>query len=417
MGFSVLKSFPKARRHPLHAYFFPLLFLKFLGTVAFLWVFYRHYPGNDSARYLYDALFLAEQAKGEPLRFWQFCVGSEIRVGIDWLLAMYNQNPRGVFVVKLLTALLWLGVPNGTALHFVLSGFAFWGSWQLSRSVLHYFPAQRKAVLCSFFLYPTLIFWTGGVLKEPLFWGAWAAGSAFLLAWYMEKRWRWRYLFVLPLFGLVLKVKFYFFGLSFFFFALAFFFRFFPELTKKRYWAIPLLFGALLLVMGQLHPWLSPKVAVETLVENHRVHLRASSPGGYAVYEGIAEGSYAALLTNAPKALFTGLFRPLPSGGGVRNWVAGVESLLLLGLFGVAFYFSLLRKRHLFFFQQKEEVKVLYLCAWGYVLCAACLIALSTPNFGALVRYRVGWGGLFVFLVCVSLPKSKKTIKSALLSG
>jgi hypothetical protein len=116
------------------------------------------------------------------------------------------------------------------------------------------------------------------------------------------------------------------------------------------------------------------------------------------------DGSVTSMLINSPWALLSGLFRPMiGEGQGFLGFAASLENFLLLILFVTSFLN--LKKM----FTSSHQIILLAVVSYCVVLCV--FLALSTPNFGTLSRYRVGLLPFFVFLVAYRNPLVDWTFK------
>jgi hypothetical protein len=103
------------------------------------------------------------------------------------------------------------------------------------------------------------------------------------------------------------------------------------------------------------------------------------------------------VLYQAPKALISGLFRPfLWEAWNVFQVLVAVENLILAALFLT----SIPRWKEIF----TGGNSLLVLSVLVYVVLLCVFLALSTPNFGTLVRYRVGFLPFFVLLMSINNP-------------
>jgi hypothetical protein len=104
-----------------------------------------------------------------------------------------------------------------------------------------------------------------------------------------------------------------------------------------------------------------------------------------------------AVLVNAPQAFFASLFRPMPWEADVPFKIAAsVENvvLLLLTLAALTKIPYAVGSRHRF----------LLFSTMVYITLLAVFLALSSPNLGTLVRYRVGFLPFFVLIITANNP-------------
>ena len=103
---------------------------------------------------------------------------------------------------------------------------------------------------------------------------------------------------------------------------------------------------------------------------------------------------------NLPKALYMGLFAPLPwQAKNAWQWLAALENIALLILITYSM-FRLWKQRKALAHQLSAKAP-LWWASLVYTLGLVVLMALAAPNFGTLVRYKVGW--LMVLLPLLGL--------------
>jgi hypothetical protein len=103
------------------------------------------------------------------------------------------------------------------------------------------------------------------------------------------------------------------------------------------------------------------------------------------------------VVRNLPQALFSGLFRKLPwESRNVLQLISSIENLLLLML-------TLAALRNITSLPVTRDRLLLFtVLTYCLVLCA--FLALSTPNYGTLSRYRIGFLPFFVLLILLENP-------------
>ena len=142
------------------------------------------------------------------------------------------------------------------------------------------------------------------------------------------------------------------------------------------------------------------------IVTNYEAFTAKSDPDEFIHYENLTS-SWLSILKNMPKAIFSGLFRPLPGDGhSWLSWLAKIEHILIL-LLAFAALWRLPG-------QLNYKKRLLLLAAITYCMVLAGFLALSAPNFGTLIRYKVGFLPIFIVLITFQNPLIKK-IKSMVL--
>jgi hypothetical protein len=165
-----------------------------------------------------------------------------------------------------------------------------------------------------------------------------------------------------------------------------------------RILTLPVLFAVLFLGLlvavnsiGDSFGKFSPEKALNTVVITQEDLIRGQYGTNYFDV-GAIEPTWSSVLSKFPQATFAGLFRPmLIESRSVLMLVSGLENSLLLFLFlyilyrsRVVHFIALLRKNPL--------LQMCYVFAIGY----AFMIGVTTPNFGALVRFKIPMVPLFL---------------------
>jgi hypothetical protein len=143
---------------------------------------------------------------------------------------------------------------------------------------------------------------------------------------------------------------------------------------------------------------------MEVIVSNYNIFQSISAPEDLIHY-GALEPTPISLLKNAPLALFSGFFRPFITE--VHNPLqvfSALENLILLFFLGSA----ILGVKKII--TTRYRMLLFSIVAYSMVLCI--FLALSTPNFGTLSRYRVGFLPFLVFLLTIENPLVVKLMRS-----
>jgi hypothetical protein len=100
------------------------------------------------------------------------------------------------------------------------------------------------------------------------------------------------------------------------------------------------------------------------------------------------------LARSSPLALVSGIFRPfITEAHGLLQWLGALENLILLFLF----LFALPGVKKIG--TNKNRLLLFSVIAYISILCI--FLALSTPNFGTLSRYRVGFLPFLVYVLTI----------------
>lgn len=191
-----------------------VLIVKLLAGLG-LWAIYHYYytyrETGDAFRYFDDAMILHSSLGDDPVVFWRFLFGLDLR---DPALSEYssrlrawysaynygvaNDNPT-VVRVNMLIALVSFGYYHVHTIF--MSFFSLIGGIGIYRFLADRIERGRRILFLACMLIPGVLFWSSGVLKEPLLFLALG-----LTLWALKKitEAKWTFLFPLVIFGLFL---------------------------------------------------------------------------------------------------------------------------------------------------------------------------------------------------------------------
>lgn len=149
-----------------------------------------------------------------------------------------------------------------------------------------------------------------------------------------------------------------------------------------------------LAIATSLHPNFSPQRFFRVITDNHEAFKAISSPTSLVHFHDL-QPTFMSILKNTPTALFSGLFRPFVwEAENILALMMSIENLIVLFLAAVAL--ASIRKM----IYSKDGVLIFSVIV--YVFFLAVFLCLSTPNFGTLSRYRVGYYPFFVFVLLLT---------------
>jgi hypothetical protein len=396
---------------PLRGYFFPALALKLAAGVGLGLVYTYHYTyGGDTFLYHREASAVADWARMQPLPYLRFLGSGPLTDAATAAQVSTLSQPRALVMVKLLSGLHLL-TGNGYWLSGAwLSLFSFWGMWSLAHRLAESFPATRHAAAVGFLCFPSVVFWSAGILKETVAMGVIGFAGAWLLRYWPTQRpgitWGGigRSLALAAGLGVLWQLKFYYCAVL----VLCGAAGWLAHWTARRF-SIGTVAGQFLLFEGWvaglagaafLLPGLSLDGLLAGLAGNYEAHLRAHLADPALVYEGL-QPTLGSVGVHAPKALVVGLFRPfLWEAAGPLQAGVGLENGLLLAAFAGALV-ALLRGR------TRLGPPVLLLATLHYIVILAVLLALAAPNFGEISRYKVAFLPFFGYVVLAALWPGK----------
>lgn len=396
--------YQKAQAKPLRIFFIPALILK-LSAGILLGIIYRfYYTGGDTFNYFHDAVVYSDFALQSPSYFLKLLVRTDVPENLKGYF-IYAEHPRALITSKILSFFTLITRNNYWISGIYFSLFSFAGMWYLSNKIAVKYPDTKMAAAIGFLFFPSVIFWSAGIMKESLIMGA----LSFLFAYVLEnipdfKITIWKKSLLIIIFSFLLwQLKYYylavFLSVSFTTIcSLQLYFNtsIFRNKTLKLLMMWILLFCIFFGASTLLYPTLQIDNFLFFLLHTHDNIYANSSPENLIHYNNL-NADYRSLLRNLPLAFFSGLFRPaIWEINSFLQIIPAIEHLFIL-----LSTILVIRKLK----DPISEINIILLFSIIiYILLLAILMAFAAPNFGTLIRYKVGFLPFFVYLVCIDNP-------------
>lgn len=403
----IIKYIRKLHSDPLfvNAYYYLLSFKVTAGLVLGV-LYFSYYKGEgDTVYYFHSFDFLSKAFYSNWEEYMKLIFLGEVSLGLKDG-PMFFLDLRAYTFVRIISPIYILSGSNYWICSIYLSIFSFSGLWILSNSLIKLYKLKPLAVLISFFIFPSVVFWSSGIIKESLIIGVMCIIITIVLnlANHKKKMIALR-IFVFVIFSCILfYIKFYYFAVLFSVltpYALIKYFTYNVGFLKKyefyslSFFLLSLLFMAF--IASYSYPLLHFNKIFGALYLNYSITLEHSSILNSYTFEGLSSDPVS-FLSHIPKALFYGLFSPfLWQCKSVITMVNGIENTILLILF-ITFLLTNFRKEKLV----KIDIEVISLVV--YVATLAIFMAFASPNWGSLVRYKVGYLPFFLLLILNNNP-------------
>lgn len=381
-----------SRQAPLREFYWPSLVFKLLAGWALGWIYFFYYRGGDTVAYHRDALTASELALRDFPMFLKFFFS----VAPDEIMDQfaYASQPRALMMAKATSIIYLISFRNYWLASLFFSFFSFAGMWFLSNRLVQRFSVHKAASALAFLFVPSVVFWSSGLLKESVMMGA----IGFLVSWFTDRNFS--VVKVVLCIGSILVVwflKYYYAAvLAAILVALAATYALMPKqlLHRKKYAGAAIFgsfFGLVILLTTLLHPNLNFDRILIVLVENYRTFEIVSPPENF-VNLGNLEPEWLVLAKISPLAVFSGLFRPFPWETPLFPGIlAGIENLVIAALSMVA----IVRMRR--FFPKRNYLYIA--AALVFISVMSFFLTVSTPNFGSLARYKVGFMPFYLVII------------------
>lgn len=346
------------------------LFLKIIAGIILGLIYYKYYQYGDTIIYFDLALKLSSKPLSEH---WEALIHTT-HLGLA-------SQPRVEFFIRLLSVFTRLAGGSYWISSCYLSLLSFFSSIYIVSTLIDVFPKLKIISIASFLFVPTVIFWSSGITKDTIGFVAFSIGVGFLLKTYKTgKFYPLDSLFSLISIVALFKIRHYllvswliFFGLL----SIGFLFK-----SGNKKWSVAIavvVLSGVAFLTQHIHPYLSINRIPLTLYENNREIIRKTRPANRIDLE-LTAPTWQEVFIHVPKAAYYGLFKPnLTDSTIIWGWLHRVENFILL----VLAIFSMLLA-----IVNRSSVDWVIWSGLGAILLLASMLALSTPNFGSLVRYK-----------------------------
>ena len=388
---------------PLRRLYWPLLFYKLAAGVCMGLLYTYYYTEGDTFSFFGDATRLAGLARDNPAEYVRFLWnGGEEH---PFWHVIDNRQSRSLFMVKGVSMVALVSGNNYWIATLYFSFFSFAGAWYLAKVTISQWRHTEGAALVAFLIYPSIVFWSSGIVKESLAVPCLFCMVAIFLKLWHRPRIRWVDWIVLLLCGWISwRLKYYYTSIFLSVACASLAVKYMNDIlqirrVKSRVLMWMLIFALFTTAATLLHPNFSLQVLPHVIADNYYAYEKAD--GAAIITFDDFRPTWASMLKHAPKALVSGLFRPFLWEA--DSWImlgAALENTILLAFSLWAF----VRRPRVF--AVKEPLLILALVA--FVVLLGILLPLSTPNFGTLSRYRIGYLAFFVFVLMLRNPMMRR---------
>ncbi|CAG5084283.1 hypothetical protein [Parvicella tangerina] len=406
----------KIGNNPEYKYFLTGLMFNVFAGLFFGAIYIFYYGGGDTISYYSSAIPLARLFWESPAEYVDVMLhSSEITENysrMEWEAFTFNvftnstgiplsfisHDPKSFMVCKLTSPLLILTGSSYFATTILISAITYIPMWLLYRRLLAHFPILLKELALAVIFIPSVAFWGSGIMKDSFT----LAGT--VLAVYsfdnlLDKKniniKKVGYTILLLMsFLIILWIKPYILNilipsLGIWIVALSL------KNVKNmifRFIVMPIVLvsgiGGSIFVLQSLGSSMD-KFALDKAIDTAQITQedlkREEQYGGNNFDIGELDGSIPNLLSKFPIATFAGLFRPtLLEVSSPVMLLSGLENFFLLGLLVLTLY----KIKFKLIWQLIKSTPVLAFC-FTFSILFAFMLGITTPNFGALVRFKI----------------------------
>ncbi|AFM02845.1 hypothetical protein Fleli_0365 [Bernardetia litoralis DSM 6794] len=443
-------------------YFLALIFKLFCGFLLYqLHLDFNILP--DLIAYQTDLTYLSDYFWNDTFNYFKFLLTGKLNPA--WYYTFAIEGERAIFFVRYLSFMHFLAAKNMYLTSLYSSLMAFWGLWACATTLANWFINKndstikinkvKLALSIGFFFTPSVAFWASSMMKESFLWLI----MGFLITFFLEiisfdysnyKTNKFQFIgIIIKIFLLLILIlclfllKYYYFALLvplLFAFGISFLAKnYFHKSIRFQFFTFLISFSFVVGLASNLHPNLWFSRLSEAIFINQQNILADSDFDSQInfvydynfepIYHNYKDGEYINFPTffqlseQSPKALLAGLFFPLEidfstlgtSSFNFYRFVSVVENWIIL-----FFFIQTISLKKLFHTTRSLFLSTKYLEAqrhncktdslavlWllGIIFCVgmATLLALSAPNLGSLVRYKIGFLPFFIFGIIMRL--------------
>lgn len=402
--------------HPEYQYYLWGLLIKIFGGIVFCNVYFYYYAGGDTLGYFYGAVAMANLATVEPFEYARQLLGDNSHRA--WLMyTMDTRKPfeylfyddRTFFVLRVISILAMLTLKSYLACTVVVASLSYFGIWSCYRTFVNYFPQIRGKLAIAFLFMPSVVFWGSSILKDTFTFAAVCWWVHAIDELFLKRRDVLRNLIVAALSALVMiGVKPYIFMVILPATLLWITHR---RIVKMRSVIIKFMitpifigftFGLALVILNSLGDQLGKFSLDNALagiegIQGDLLHSDNYSDNKFDVGE--FDGTWKSVVSKFPVAVNATLFRPYVwEARSVVIMLSGLENLFLL-----CFAIYTLLKVGPSFLLKATVNNSLILMSMTFALLFSFIVGITTPNFGAMVRFKIPMLPFFVAALFIIL--------------
>ena len=411
LGYIVYLIHNRVKTYQLGPFFIPGLIIKVIAGVAVGLVYKFYYVTGDTFSFYKEAVDLANIAYQQPMAYIRILLVNEVPPEFAGLLDLRFQ-PRAYFTAKLVSIVNIVTYNNYWLSTVYFSFFSYLGMWYLANMLASKFEGTKYYTAIAFLFFPSVVFWSSGITKESVVMGCLCFIVGFSIPYLIiSQKISYPRIILMAIFlWILLKLKYYYVGVLIPVMAANFivaYLRLNFKFVRKNYYthlgSWLMVFALILLFASTIHPNLRAGNFLQNVVSTHNQIYEISSPEDLIGYNKL-DPTVSSILINLPKALYSGLFRPslLDASTVFQYWV-GFENLILI-ILTIGAVMNLFRAKPF-------PHKILIFSMVVYILILASFMALSSPNFGTLVRYKIAFLPFLVYLVTLNNPMVDKLMQ------
>jgi hypothetical protein len=405
---------PILRKYHKHGFW-----LRVFSSVAFT-IFFVYLTGGDSTSLYYpEGYHISRLILNDPVNNIHLLFTSGINYDENLLLNPdnigYLRVDSNLIVIKLVAILSFFTFGKYLLINLCFSMISYSGVWRLYKFFYENYPHLHKKIAIAIIYLPTLIFWSSGVLKDPLCTGmlGWMTYSLYCI---FEKRQSIIKNMVIAFFAAYILsiVKVYILISYLPFYAL---YLVLSNIKGIKNTILKIAVGSILVLLGIVGLFaLANKLkeelgffALDKITESVKtqqtnfINMADQAESSFSL--GVEyDGSLNSLLKMSPAAIVATFFRPfLWESKKISTLLSSLESLALM----ILTFYTLIKAGPVKFFGAIFTNSMIFFCFF-YSVLFALFIGATTLNFGTLVRYKIPSLPFYIIAIFLILEDTVK---------
>ncbi|MCS6823046.1 MAG: hypothetical protein NZ529_02035 [Cytophagaceae bacterium] len=408
LTFLILWFYRKNKSSQIKSFYWPAVVFKLLCGVLYGLLYKYVYLINDTFSFYHSSLELANIALTNLDEYIKVEFSGKAYHEGTMAEVVYNSSDyRYFYFVRLINPLFIFCGMNYWICSAYLSFLSFLACWKLANTLIKLYQLNTYSTVFAFLFFPSFVFSSCGLSKESVTIAAlfYFISEALLLMHDPCIKNKVSFFISLLFLLLIAKLKYYYVAMVLICVAILWLYlflkKFFSRISlQKIFLIISLALPVMIYFASFIHPVLSYERLLIFLHRNYIMMLLFSEKGHYYTYS-LFTPDWKGFLLSVPEALFNGLFGPmLWHAYNFFTYTYSMENLIVF-LFCSSSLIELFRKHK---YRIDDSTMIAYVVCVFYTLILAVFMALSAPNWGTLIRYKVAYMPFFILLITHSNP-------------
>ncbi len=335
----------------------------------------------------------------------------------------YLKGENNYMIVRITAILSFFSFQKYLILNLFFSMLSFSGVWRLYRFFYEQYPHLHKQLAIAILYLPTFVFWSSGILKDPICTGALGWVTYAMYEAFYKKKDLLKNMVILFCAGYLLYVIKVYILISYVPFFLLFLVLKNVNLIKSRFLRVTFVLGLIFLAMTMFTTVMQQLAGTlgayggNDVTKNISIYQKAYAEQedvGSAFSLGVEyDGSVSSLIKIAPAAIIATLYRPfLWESKKISTLLSSIESMVIM-FFTLSVFYKAGPKK--FIRPILKDPTVMYCLL--FALLFALFVGATTANFGTLVRYKIPCMPFYIIAIFLIQDWANRNKKSPAVAG